>query len=235
MSTPEDGFSGIEQNVSVENSGVAFVQGSGTQHNSVTQNYFGASGLPPTPENLYRQGELILQAQGYDEAQLFLIAAAEAGYKPAMDLLSTYEQFGMGGGCWTRTLADMGDPDALYRLARKARAARDGSPERARHRDEAIELFKKALEAGREDALIDLGYLLHEAGRLEEAIPYLEQALDHLERERKSDEYYLEGKLRSSRKKLARRREKDENRTQGGTRSRWWRRKGDEVMDADAS
>ncbi|MFD7826234.1 hypothetical protein [Kitasatospora sp. NPDC059803] len=223
MSTPEDRFPGIEQNVGVENSGVAFVQGSGTQHNNVTQNYFGPTGLPPTPENLYRQGELKLQAQEYDEAQLFLTAAAEAGYKPAMDLLSTYEQFGMGNGYWTRTLADMGDPDALYRLARKARAARDGSPECARHRDEAIDLFKKALGAGCEDALVDLGYLLHEAGRIEESIPHLEQAIDYLKRERKSDEYYLESKLKSSRKKLARQREKDEKRAQNGARSGWWR------------
>ncbi|MGA5120938.1 hypothetical protein [Streptomyces pseudogriseolus] len=222
MTVPEENPQNIQQSIHADDSGVAFVQGSGTQHNNVTQNYFGSGGLPTTPENLYRQGEMKLQALEWDEAHLFLTAAAEAGHVEAMQRLSGFPS--MGGAFWTQKLAEIGDADALYSLGMTARAKRDGNypRERAMYREEALKWFEKALQAGREDALVDIGYLLYEAERYEEAIPYLEKALQYLERTGENDEQFLARRLKSSRKKVARQREREAKMLRSDTGRRWW-------------
>ncbi|MEU3559732.1 hypothetical protein [Kitasatospora sp. NPDC006786] len=186
------------------------------------QNYFGMTGVPLTPENLYRQG-MKLAVRDWGEAERLLTAAAEAGYRPAIEHLSSVE---LGGGRWTELLADMGDPDGLYRAGRVRawHASQSGSYGREKAlRDEAIEYFEKALEAGREDAVVCLGDLIYKSGRLEEAIPALERAIEYLERNQERDENLLGWKLERARKEIARQQKKAEKRAQGDVRSRWWR------------
>ncbi|MBC9728453.1 tetratricopeptide repeat protein [Streptomyces sp. TRM68367] len=230
MNPDEELAKGIRQNVHTEDSGVAFVQGAGNQHNHVTQNYFSTdSSLPNDPETWYRQGEMKLQALEYAEAELFLLAAAEAGHVEAMKRLAgIYSLTARGKSAhWYLKLAELGDVDAYTSLGGlvKYRLSLANSPsERVPLVDEAIGWYRKALDAGDEEAAIEIGLILYKESRYEEAIPYLETAAELIKRDPDlDDEYFVDSKLKRARKAQERQHRKAERQEEDGTRRRWWR------------
>ncbi|MET9761117.1 hypothetical protein ABZ016_18945 [Streptomyces sp. NPDC006372] len=196
----------------------------------MTQNYFSTnSSLPGDSESLYRQGEMKLQAREYGEAELFLLAAAEAGHVEAMKRLASL--YGMRrketAHRWYMRLAELGEVDGYNGLGYLAKYRLDlvNSPsERTPLVDEAVGWYRKALDAGDKEAAIEIGLILYREDRYEEAIPYLETSTELIKRDPKlDDEYFVESKLKRARKAQERQRRKAEQRQEGGTRRRWWR------------
>ncbi|MFB7480572.1 tetratricopeptide repeat protein [Streptomyces anulatus] len=207
MSSSEVPSNEISQNVQAENSGVAFVQGSGVQNNHVVHNHLGGAYL--NPEELFRRGVDHLRGRHYEKAEAYLTAAAEAGHMEAMRSLAPLERNGPYVGAWTRKLAELGDAQALYDVGCTAHYELELNDYRInfggrKHLIEALESFEKALAAGHEGALLHLGFIYYKVGEYRDAIPYLEKAVQFLKREGRLDEQQLWAKLKHSQSKVAR-------------------------------
>jgi TPR repeat protein len=232
VSVDEEPSRRIEQSVHAENSGVAFVQGSGSQNNHLTQNYYSAGTiLPNDPESCYQYGEMKLQAGEHGEGEWALNTAAEAGHVNAMKRLAgLYAITDKGRAAhWNLKLAELGDPDAFWSLGFWVECRLDhtrSEPERAQLVNDAVVWYKKSCDAGKEKAAVELGDLLFRESRYEESIPYLEMAVEFLKRERSLDVPSVESKLKRARKALERERQKmarQEDRSSGEPSRRWWR------------
>ncbi|MFD5570424.1 tetratricopeptide repeat protein [Streptomyces cadmiisoli] len=232
MTSPEENPQNIRQDIHADDSGVAFVQGTGAQHNNVTQNYYGSAGLPATPENLYRQGKIKLKA-GDAEGELFIEAAAEAGHIEAVKEMRKmasvrWAYLSEERDRWNLKLIELGVPDGYSDLAacHKLRMRHaDFADERMELLEKAISCYEKAIDGGLEGATEDLGMLLHEEGMHEEAIPYLERAIVYIKDEGDFPWDDVEAALRSARKTLRsqqRKAEREQLRESGARR--WWRR-----------
>lgn len=232
MTFPEENPQNIRQNIQADDSGVAFVQGAGAQNNNVTQNFYGSAGLPATPENLYRQGKIKLNV-GDEEGELFILAAAEAGHVEAVKEMRKmasvrWAYLSEERDRWNLKLIELGVPDGYADLAacHKLRMGHaDTADERMGLLEEAVSCYKRAIEGGLEGATEDLGMLLHEEGRHEEAIPYLERAIAHLKDEGDFVWDDVEAALRSAQKALRSQQRKAgrEQLRESGAR-RWWHR-----------
>jgi TPR repeat protein len=232
VSVEEDPSRKIEQNVHAENSGVAFVQGSGSQNNHLTQNYYSAGTiLPNDPESCYQYGEMKLQAGEYGEGEWALNAAAEAGHVKAMKRLAGLYAIADKGRAahWNLKLAELGDPDAYWSLGFWVEHRLDythSESERSQLVSEAVDWYKKSCDAGKDKAAVELGDLLLREGRYEESIPYLEMAVQFLKRERSLDTPSMESKLKRARKELERQHQKmarQQKKAAGERSQRWWR------------
>ncbi|MEV6728726.1 tetratricopeptide repeat protein [Streptomyces sp. NPDC051364] len=223
------------QDVHVEDSAVAFTQGTGTQNNYVTHNHVVYNGAPPSnPEGLYRQGKAKLGA-GDEEGELLIVAAAEAGHVEAvkeMRKLSAlrWAYLSEERDRWNLKLIELGVPEGYSDLAACKKLRMDDAEtieERVPLYREAIAYYEKAIDVGLEGDTEDLGMLLYDAGNYEEAIPYLERAITYIKDEGDFEWRDVESTLRSARKKLQSERRKAERDQQGGSVERgWWRRRG---------
>ncbi|MFI1884869.1 hypothetical protein [Streptomyces jumonjinensis] len=232
MNSPEESPQNIRQEIHADDSGVAFAQGTGVQNNNVTQNYYGSEGLPATPENLYRQGKIKLNA-GDEEGELFILAAAEAGHVEAVKEMRKmasirWAYLSEERDRWNLKLIELGVPDGYSDLAacKKLRMSHaDTTNERMGLLGEAVSYYKKAIDGGLEGATEDLGMLLHSEGMHEEAIPYLERAIVYIKDEGDFVWDDVEAALRSARKALKSQQRKVglESPKESGAR-RWWHR-----------
>ncbi|MCG0286108.1 hypothetical protein [Streptomyces sp. PSAA01] len=225
----------VRQNIQADNGGVAFSQGTGRQHNEVTQHFYGPGSVAASDaESCFRYGKLKFESQEYGEAEFPLVTAAEAGRVEAMELLYLlYEVTGRGEKAreWVERLAELGEPDACREMGRDVELKIAFTRTQTRRYvplvelvDEALGWYRKGYDAGHDVMAENIGKLLYKECRYDEAIPYLEEAIAVNEREdEEEDSDVLKRCLKDARKSLERERKKLVQQQDGDKRRRWWR------------
>ncbi|MER7753924.1 tetratricopeptide repeat protein [Kitasatospora sp. NPDC097643] len=133
---------------------------------------------------------------------------------------------------WTYRLAELGDADACADVGRDIRQkAEFRYLHGARKADcvgeleEALEWFRRAYEADWESAVKDVAEVLCELERYEEAVPFLEQAVEIGERDG-DFVHELKSNLKSARNHVARQEKRAARSQAGAPKPSWWRRGG---------
>ncbi|CAM5562710.1 sel1 repeat family protein (plasmid) [Streptomyces viridifaciens] len=232
MSARDDEGHEIHQDVAADSGGIVFNQGSGVQNNQVTQHNYGPGAVAANDvESCFRYGKVKYDAREWSEAEFPLVSAAEAGHEESMRLLVMLYKLTQREAKareWTRALANLGDPGAcedLGILIRRQAEFREYAGARKsdcrEEFEEALDWFLKAAAAGNERSVKAVAQLLYTLGRYDEAIPYLEQAIEIGQRDGNSD-YSLEANLKSARRQVERAVKRSQGRA--GTQKRpWWR------------